>query len=158
MIKSHATGWASDSPTPAQMKELFAQIDSGRVTKTRFQGFLRNDEQPVVEVKGRAAFQAFLDKELGSFGFSHWYEGDEIGGDHYIGVPKYRNWLLKQLIGRADPKIAQITAEPDPDSYAEVESDAFRIRILNAEMRPKLQQVAEAFRNAGFGLPVEIID
>jgi hypothetical protein len=118
---------------------------------------LRNDEQPVVAVKGRAAFKVFLDRELGALGFSHWYEGDEYSGNHYIGVPVKQNWVLKQLFGRAG-KIAMITAEPDPDSYAEVESDAFRIRVLNAEMRPKLQQVAEAFRNAGFGLPVEVID
>lgn len=38
---SHATAWASDAPTPAQMKELFAQIESGRVTKNRLQEFLR---------------------------------------------------------------------------------------------------------------------
>jgi hypothetical protein len=139
------------------MKELFAQIDSGRVTKTRLQSFLRNDERPVAEVKGRVAFKAFLDKELGALGLCHWYEGDEYGGSHYIGVPAKENWLLRKLFGHAG-KVAMITAEPDPDSYAEVKSDAFRIRVLNAYMRPELRQVAEAFRNAGFGLPAEVID
>ena len=41
MSKSQTAGWASDSPTPAQLKELFAQIGSGRVTRDRLQIFLR---------------------------------------------------------------------------------------------------------------------
>ena len=42
MKKSHAaTGWASDAPTPAQLKEFFAQIASGRITKDGLQAFLR---------------------------------------------------------------------------------------------------------------------
>ena len=41
MLKSHAGGWASDAPTPAQLKELFAQIDSGRITRDGLQAFLR---------------------------------------------------------------------------------------------------------------------
>jgi len=42
MSKSHTAGWASDSPTPAQLKEFFAQIGSGRITKEGLQGFLRD--------------------------------------------------------------------------------------------------------------------
>jgi hypothetical protein len=45
MKKSHGTGWVSDSPTPAQLKELFAQIERGRVTKERFQAFLRGETE-----------------------------------------------------------------------------------------------------------------
>lgn len=42
MAKSHASsGWASDAPTPAQLKEFFAQIGKGRITKSGLQGFLR---------------------------------------------------------------------------------------------------------------------
>jgi len=42
MAKSHAgSGWASEPPTPAQMKEFWSQVDSGKVTKERFQTFLR---------------------------------------------------------------------------------------------------------------------
>jgi len=40
MSKSPATGRASE-PTSAQLRELFAQIESGRVTKERLQEFLR---------------------------------------------------------------------------------------------------------------------
>ena len=43
MNKSHATGWTSASPTPAQIKEFFAQIESGRITKRKLQGFLRTN-------------------------------------------------------------------------------------------------------------------
>ena len=42
---SQTAGWASDSPTPAQLKELFAQIGSGRITRDRLQGFLRGTDQ-----------------------------------------------------------------------------------------------------------------
>lgn len=43
MSESHAAGWASDAPTPAQLKELFAQIASRRVTGSRLQEFLRGE-------------------------------------------------------------------------------------------------------------------
>ncbi len=42
---SQTAGWASDSPTPAQLKEFFAQVSSGRITKDRLQGFLRGADQ-----------------------------------------------------------------------------------------------------------------
>src|SRR3989344_2643603 len=42
MRKSHTAGWASDAPTPAQLKELFSQIASGRINKRRLQTFLRS--------------------------------------------------------------------------------------------------------------------
>lgn len=42
MNTSHATGWGKDSPTPAQIKELFAQIETGKVNKRNLQAFLRN--------------------------------------------------------------------------------------------------------------------
>ena len=47
MRQSHAAGWPSDSPTAAQLKEFFDQIESGKVTKDRFQAFLRGE--PAVE-------------------------------------------------------------------------------------------------------------
>jgi len=34
-------GWASSAPTPAQLKELFAQIESGRITNESLQAFLQ---------------------------------------------------------------------------------------------------------------------
>ena len=44
MSKSHAVGRASQ-PTPAQMKEFFAQVESGRITKASFQAYLRGNAQ-----------------------------------------------------------------------------------------------------------------
>lgn len=43
MTKSHVVGWTSDSPTPAQLKELFTQIQKGKITKKRMQFFLRGE-------------------------------------------------------------------------------------------------------------------
>lgn len=37
MLESHATDWELDAPTPAQLKEFFAQIESRRMTKARLQ-------------------------------------------------------------------------------------------------------------------------
>src|SRR5262245_42250940 len=139
MPKSHAAGWASDAPTPAQLKEFFAQIESGRITKVRLQSFLRNETSTVREVKGHGAFMAFLNQELDALGLSHWYAGDEYAiSTHHITIPKYRNSVLEFFIGPAGQTIALIQAEPDSPS-SEIESDAFRIRVLDARMRPKLQ-------------------
>jgi len=41
MSESRATGWPSGSPTAAQLKEFFSQIESGKISKERFQVFLR---------------------------------------------------------------------------------------------------------------------
>jgi hypothetical protein len=41
MPNSHAVAWAEDAPTPAQLKELFAQIESRQVTKRTLQILLR---------------------------------------------------------------------------------------------------------------------
>lgn len=60
-MASHATGRGSGQPTPAQFKELFAQIESGRVNKSRLQEFLRGSTQTVTvevaqEVMGKKNF------------------------------------------------------------------------------------------------------
>lgn len=44
MKKSHIVGWALDSPTPAQLKEFFSQVESGRITKQKLQSFLRSGQ------------------------------------------------------------------------------------------------------------------
>ena len=48
MSKSHATGWTSESPTPAQLKEFFAQIEKGKITKQRLQLLLRGKDEPQI--------------------------------------------------------------------------------------------------------------
>lgn len=45
MSKSHAAGRVLELPTPAQHKEFWAQVDKGKVSKGRFQGFLRGEIQ-----------------------------------------------------------------------------------------------------------------
>lgn len=60
-MTSHATGRGSGQPTPAQLKELFAQIEAGRVNKGRLQEFLRGSTQAVTveaaqEIMGKKNF------------------------------------------------------------------------------------------------------
>jgi len=57
-VAPHAAGRASDPPTPAQLKDLFAQIEAGspNVTKDRMQGFLRGKlVDPTTLVQGLPA-------------------------------------------------------------------------------------------------------
>jgi hypothetical protein len=66
MSKSHAaTGWASDAPTPAQIKEFFAQIGSGRITKGRLQAFLRGEADDNNVQKQKDEWAAFYQKYFG---------------------------------------------------------------------------------------------
>lgn len=41
MGTSHAAGWGPDSPTPAQLKEFFDQITSGKLSRARMQAIIR---------------------------------------------------------------------------------------------------------------------
>lgn len=45
MKKSHVAGWTSESPTPVQLKEFFAQLEKGRITKSELQSFLRGENR-----------------------------------------------------------------------------------------------------------------
>lgn len=44
----HANDWASEAPSPAQLKEFFAQIECGRITKSGLQTFLREKSGKLV--------------------------------------------------------------------------------------------------------------
>ncbi|OGZ07698.1 MAG: hypothetical protein A3D65_00890 [Candidatus Lloydbacteria bacterium RIFCSPHIGHO2_02_FULL_50_13] len=44
MTKSHVAVSASDYPTPKQMKEFYLQVESGKMTKDRFQKTLRGTD------------------------------------------------------------------------------------------------------------------
>jgi hypothetical protein len=89
-MSSHATGWGEDAPSPAQIKEFFAQIESGRVTKEGVQKFLKgcSDE--------------FGDEEINSdFQYPQNYQIKSIAEQTNI---------LRQLfpgIGYADEKFAE---------------------------------------------------
>lgn len=53
MSKSFARrGWVSELPTPAQMREFWSQVESKRITKEKFQMFLR----------GNSAFQDWVNE------------------------------------------------------------------------------------------------
>jgi hypothetical protein len=62
MRKSHTAGWASDSPTPAQLKEFFAQIESGRINKERLQAFLRGEPEAYFATEAEKRAIAILGK------------------------------------------------------------------------------------------------
>lgn len=47
MEQSHVVGWGLESPTPAQLKEFFAQIESGRITKEHMQAILSAKSVPM---------------------------------------------------------------------------------------------------------------
>jgi len=47
MERSHVAGWTSESPTPVQLKEFFAQIETGRITKGGLQTFLRSEKKDI---------------------------------------------------------------------------------------------------------------
>lgn len=64
MAKSHASAWASDAPTPAQIKEFFAQVESGKVTKSNLQKFLRGDTPKGEGVKLLIEWQLFYKKHF----------------------------------------------------------------------------------------------
>lgn len=54
---SHAVVWALDSPTPAQLKEFFAQIESRRITKDSLQNFLRGEQQHLPDINWPLVYQ-----------------------------------------------------------------------------------------------------
>jgi hypothetical protein len=61
MAKSHAAGRGSDEPTPAQMKEFYAQVEAKKITKGRLQVFLSGSTQDLTvevaqEVMGKKNF------------------------------------------------------------------------------------------------------
>lgn len=60
-MTSRAAGWPLDAPTAAQLKEFFAQIESGRITKERLQSFLRTKS----EVSELVQIMDILELELG---------------------------------------------------------------------------------------------
>ena len=53
MGKSHAAGWSSDAPTAAQLKEFFAQIESGRMTGCKLQQALKTSPSPYFDLIAR---------------------------------------------------------------------------------------------------------
>jgi len=65
MNKSHDSGWASDAPTPAQLKEFFAQIENRRITKEKLQMFLRGETSEVNTEEQKESWRIFYQKFFG---------------------------------------------------------------------------------------------
>ena len=96
MDNSHATGWASDAPTPAQLKELFAQIESGRMNKKRLQSILGE----AVEQSAANIFPVIVDysrtlSEMISAGKYGWVNSDIT--DQHFPLPKIPTGLPTKL-------------------------------------------------------------
>lgn len=86
MLKNrlYAAGWGEDSPSPDQLKEFFAQLASGRITKKRLQNFLNgiNEDVPnhLTEDEKFAAHLLGLDKVYGYVDVSRVWGVDSIPG------------------------------------------------------------------------------
>lgn len=48
MEQSHDVGWGSQSPTPVQLKEFFAQVENGRITKEYMGVILQGQAMPSI--------------------------------------------------------------------------------------------------------------
>ena len=75
MTNSHVAGWSADSPTPAQLKELFAQVSSGRITKDLLQGFLNRQRTiKYIQTESQIDAQAIMGNN---------YLGPEVAIKHF---------------------------------------------------------------------------
>jgi hypothetical protein len=85
MTNLHAADWGSESPSPAQLKEFFAQIQSGRIIKEDLQKLLRRDHLHYTDAIG------ILGKDC-VFSFEDWWKffGDQLG---YGKLEFPSNWL-----------------------------------------------------------------
>ena len=104
MGKSHATRWASDSPTPAQLKEFFAQIESGKITGPNLQDFLRGKNG-----KEESTNHFELLREQERFYKEVWGVGLDLSHekipDLSAGVEEGFGWILYMMEGRTTYKI-----------------------------------------------------
>lgn len=92
MSKSHVAGWTSDSPTSAQLKEFFAQIEAKIVTKKRLQDFLRGGDSSglVIGPDGTISLRAEIDRDrtdeelVAEAKAAGWWVNDSIKTDRRI--------------------------------------------------------------------------
>ncbi|OGB74926.1 hypothetical protein A2810_03120 [candidate division Kazan bacterium RIFCSPHIGHO2_01_FULL_49_10] len=102
MPKSSLTaGWASDSPTPAQLKELFAQIASGRITGAGLQSFLRGG---AVATGGRiTSFD--IESQLNRWVLCYREEFKIACDLSGVKIPEHRNGFDRLVVVINDPAI-----------------------------------------------------
>lgn len=96
MRTSHVAGWASDSPTPAQLKEFFAQIASGRVTGSKLQEFLRGGKQDGNSFTVTIDYNQTLEQMIAT-GRYDWKDGD-INVKHFPLIGSGRFEIALELI------------------------------------------------------------
>ena len=100
MSNSHVVDRPSE-PTAAQLKELFAQIESGRVTKENLQAFLRRQRPPLVlganVVYGRSIEDLVL---LGKYDLVD----DQITSAHFPSTKKGEKAIEFILVGFDRPE------------------------------------------------------
>jgi hypothetical protein len=117
----------------------------------------------VVDIeKGHLAFMEFLNTELPEIGLTHYYSRDidylpEVPCAHFITrIEEVElNLLIFRLKWHRSQIVAQIMAEPGtpiPDGAF----DAFRVKVLKADICDKMQVLAEKFSIANFGVKAEI--
>ena len=75
--KLHVAGWNEGSPTPAQLKEFFAQIESGRITGKKLQAMLGGHKEFLMAVN----YSQSLDQMIKA-GYCNWIN-DNITVDHF---------------------------------------------------------------------------
>ena len=132
MAKSHASnGWASDAPTPAQLKEFFAQIEKGRITKSGLQGFLRGGKVTKTVEQWKQEWSSFYKKYFKlELDFSSLKIPEEQPGfKRLIIVAKgltmnqvydvcAKNFPSSRYTNDLDTAIASNDRDPNKDSYA----------------------------------------
>lgn len=63
MGNSHVAAWGPNPPTPAQLKEFFAQVESGQLTHSRLQGLLRSDDLKGSKLKAEIRLVVYWNRE-----------------------------------------------------------------------------------------------
>ena len=132
---SQTAGRASDSPTPAQPKELFAQIGSGRITKDRLQSFLRGTLRGTNQVKGEDWFSftttAATLKELRDRNPDAFY---------YAG----NDWWLNQPFANKKGKVGelQLRTSAAPDSFNKSWAEQQEL-LADGEFVPTVRDLVE---------------
>ena len=140
-VKPHAAVWSPDAPTSAQLKELFAQIDSGRITRERLQSFLCGD---------RRLFSIWKTIKLGTglrtaddFRSALKEKGCRISNwaNDLLGQPGFTAATEEMAVDLAVATTAQLTGNPGGGTTAQVFAGANRLGLAKcpAEVGPQLR-------------------
>jgi|GEM_PF-1676615 len=117
----HANGWGENYPTPGQYKELFAQVDSGKVTSESLQRFLCGELE--------------LEKK------TNWNDAIKILGDDIIspselfeayGIPVYHLPIQARMFERALPSKRKLNWLRDND-YMLIAGPSRSLSILDIQ-------------------------